>query len=80
MQVGQTASRTLKVTSEHVRLYTEITGDRDPLHYDEDAWASRWGTRERDGVTSSAGAGFVPGHWRGGAAILGVRFQHAPPR
>lgn len=35
MQVGQTASRTLKVTSEHVRLYTEITGDRNPLHYDE---------------------------------------------
>ena len=26
MQVGQTASRTLKVTSEHVRLYTEIAG------------------------------------------------------
>ncbi len=35
MQVGQTASRTLRVTSEHVRLYTEITGDRNPLHYDE---------------------------------------------
>ena len=28
MQVGQTASRTLKVTSEHVRLHTEITGER----------------------------------------------------
>jgi acyl dehydratase len=23
------------VTSKHVRLYTEITGDRNPLHYDE---------------------------------------------
>ena len=34
MQVGQTALRTLRVTSEHVRLYTEITGDRNPLHYD----------------------------------------------
>ncbi len=33
--VGQTASRTLTVTSEHVRLYTEISGDRNPLHYDE---------------------------------------------
>jgi acyl dehydratase len=33
--VGQTASRTLTVTSKHVRLYTEITGDRNPLHYDE---------------------------------------------
>ena len=32
--VGQTASRTLTVTRKHVRLYTEITGDRNPLHYD----------------------------------------------
>ena len=36
LEVGQTASRTLTVTSEHVRLYTEISGDRNPLHYDED--------------------------------------------
>ena len=36
LEVGQTASRTLTVTSEHVRLYTEITGDRNPLHYDEE--------------------------------------------
>ena len=35
LEVGQTASRTLTVTSEHVRLYTEISGDRNPLHYDE---------------------------------------------
>jgi len=36
LEVGQTASRMLTVTSEHVRLYTEITGDRNPLHYDEE--------------------------------------------
>lgn len=34
--VGQTASRTLTVTPESVRLYAEITGDRNPLHFDED--------------------------------------------
>lgn len=33
--VGQKASRTLTLTPEHVRLYSEITGDRNPLHYDE---------------------------------------------
>ncbi len=33
--VGQSARRSLTLTSEHVRLYTEITGDRNPLHYDE---------------------------------------------
>jgi acyl dehydratase len=35
VQVGQRAARDLTVTAEHVRLYTEITGDRNPLHYDE---------------------------------------------
>lgn len=33
--VGQKATRSLTLTSEHVRKYTEITGDRNPLHYDE---------------------------------------------
>jgi acyl dehydratase len=35
LEVGQTARRTLTLTAEHVRLYSEITGDRNPLHYDE---------------------------------------------
>lgn len=33
--VGQTAARSLTLTPDHVRLYSEITGDRNPLHYDE---------------------------------------------
>jgi acyl dehydratase len=33
--VGQTASRTLTVSAEHVRIYAELTGDRNPLHFDE---------------------------------------------
>jgi acyl dehydratase len=33
--VGETARRTATLTEEHVRLYTEITGDRNPLHFDE---------------------------------------------
>ncbi|MDZ7780964.1 MAG: MaoC family dehydratase [Gemmatimonadota bacterium] len=32
---GQTASRTMTVTEEHVRRYAEITGDHNPLHFDE---------------------------------------------
>ncbi len=32
---GQRASRTMTVTAEHVRLYGEITGDHNPLHFDE---------------------------------------------
>lgn len=34
LAIGQRASRTLTLTSEHVRLYAEITGDRNPLHFD----------------------------------------------
>lgn len=33
--VGQRASRTMAVTADHVRKYAEITGDYNPLHFDE---------------------------------------------
>jgi len=33
--VGQTASRNLTLTTEHVQKYAEITGDHNPLHFDE---------------------------------------------
>jgi acyl dehydratase len=36
LTVGQTASRSLEVTPEKVRAYADITGDRNPLHFDED--------------------------------------------
>lgn len=32
---GQKASRTLTLTKEHVEAYAKITGDRNPLHFDE---------------------------------------------
>jgi acyl dehydratase len=38
--VGQRASRSLTVTAEQVKAYAEITGDYNPLHFDE-AFASR---------------------------------------
>jgi acyl dehydratase len=41
-QVGQKATRQLTLTAEHVRKYSEISGDYNPLHYD-DAFAA--GTR-----------------------------------
>lgn len=33
--VGQKAARSLTLTKEHVRKYAEITGDHNPLHFDE---------------------------------------------
>ena len=32
--VGQHAERSLQITEAHVRLYGEITGDHNPLHFD----------------------------------------------
>jgi acyl dehydratase len=32
--VGQRAQRSLTLTADHVRTYSEITGDYNPLHYD----------------------------------------------
>lgn len=36
LEVGQTASRTTTVTTEHVESFARITGDYNPLHFDED--------------------------------------------
>ena len=35
LTVGQKASRSLTFTPEHVQKYAEITGDYNPLHFDE---------------------------------------------
>lgn len=35
VHVGQKASRTMTVTSDHVRTFAEMTGDFNPLHFDE---------------------------------------------
>ena len=36
-KVGDLARRTRRVTARDIELFTEMTGDRNPLHYDEDA-------------------------------------------
>ena len=52
--VGDTARRSRSVTSRDIELFTELTGDRNPLHYDDDAAArSRFGgIVVQGGVTS----------------------------
>ena len=36
MQVGDTARRTRTITARDIELFTQLTGDRNPLHYDPD--------------------------------------------
>jgi len=36
LHVGQTATRSNTITAEHVSMYAEMTGDYNPLHFDED--------------------------------------------
>lgn len=36
LTVGQTAHRSMTVTGEHVKAYASITGDYNPLHFDEE--------------------------------------------
>ncbi len=43
---GQTASRSTTLTEAHVRTYAEMTGDLNPLHFDEEfAAGTRFGRR-----------------------------------
>jgi acyl dehydratase len=54
-KVGERAERSRLVRPEYIELFTEISGDRNPLHYDEAAArASRFGEIVvQGGVTSS---------------------------
>lgn len=36
VSAGDTATRSITLTARHVEAFAEITGDRNPLHFDED--------------------------------------------
>ncbi len=53
--VGQTARRSRLVTARDIELFTEISGDRNPLHYNEEAArATRFGGIVVQGGVTSA--------------------------
>jgi acyl dehydratase len=53
--VGQTASRSRRVAAEDIVRFTEMSGDRNPLHYDQEAArASRFGELIVQGGVTSA--------------------------
>ena len=77
-RVGDTASLSRTVEAEDIVRFTELSGDRNPLHYDEDAAArTRFGRIVVQGGVTSAilnavvaerlpgpGTVFLETHWR----------------
>ncbi|MCB1486487.1 MAG: MaoC family dehydratase [Bauldia sp.] len=81
-EVGQTASRSRAVTSRDIELFTDISGDRNPLHYDEEAArATRFGgIVVQGGVTSAILNAVVAEDLPGpGTVFLEVRWSFKAP-
>jgi acyl dehydratase len=81
-RVGETARRTRRVRPEDIALFTELTGDRNPLHYDEDAArASRFGEIiVQGGVTSGLLNAVVAEDLPGpGSVFLEVNWRFTAP-
>jgi acyl dehydratase len=80
--VGATARRTRTVRQEDIALFTELTGDRNPLHYDEEAAArSRFGgIIVQGGVTSGLLNAIVAEDLPGpGSVFLRVAWEFLAP-
>ena len=78
LNVGQKATRSITLTAEHVRIYSDLTGDRNPLHNDP-AFTARTRFKElivQGGLTTGLlhalvamdlpgpGTVFLEQHWR----------------
>ena len=81
-QVGATATRTRTVEERDIELFTELTGDRNPLHYDAEAAArGRFGgIIVQGGVTSGLLNAVVAEDLPGpGTVFLHVDWQFKAP-
>jgi acyl dehydratase len=81
-EAGRIARRSRRITSRDIELFTELTGDRNPLHYDEDAAnRSRFdGIIVQGGVTSGLLNAVVAGDLPGpGSVFLHVDWSFKAP-
>ncbi|PUA80643.1 MaoC family dehydratase [Nocardioides currus] len=81
-RVGTTARRTRTVTRRDIELFTEISGDRNPIHYDDDlAAGSRFGgIVVQGGVTSGLLNALVAEQLPGpGSVFLEVAWRFLAP-
>lgn len=80
--VGQKAQRSRTVTSQDIELFTEISGDRNPLHYDKEiAKNTRFGgIVVQGGVTSAILNALVAENLPGpGTVFLEVKWRFKAP-
>ncbi len=55
LKIGDTAARTFTVSDEIVRGFSELTGDRNPVHLDEEfAQSTRFGRRIAHGMIAAS--------------------------
>ena len=79
---GQKAKRATKITPRHIEMYAELTGDRNPLHFDEEfAAGTRFGRLvAQGGITTvlhhALVANDVPGP---GTVFLNQNWQFTAP-
>jgi acyl dehydratase len=81
-QVGESARRSREVQHRDIELFTEITGDRNPIHYDQDAATrSRFGgIVVQGGVTSGLLNALVAEQLPGpGSVFLEVSWRFLAP-
>jgi acyl dehydratase len=82
LEIGATARRTRTITRRDIELFTEISGDRNPIHYDEEmARASRFGGLVvQGGVTSGLLNALVAEQLPGpGSVFLEVTWKFLAP-
>ncbi len=82
MEIGDRASRSKLVTTRDIELFTEMSGDRNPLHYDEElAGASRFGgIIVQGGVTTAILNALVAEELPGpGSVFLNVNWSFRAP-
>ena len=81
-EIGAVARRTRTISARDIELFTEISGDRNPIHYDEDlAAASRFGgVVVQGGVTSGLLNALVAEQLPGpGSVFLEVAWRFLAP-
>jgi len=82
LAVGATARRSKRVTDEDIELFARLTGDRNPLHFDDDfARATRFGQRVvQGGITAGILNAIVAQDLPGpGSVFMEQRFRYTAP-